>query len=35
MQNLVSVAGFYRDPKNIDEYKAGSSFLANLNNEIG
>lgn len=35
MQKLVSVAGFYRDIKNLDEYKTGSSFLANLNNEVG
>tara|TARA_B110000285_G_C14981865_1_gene541805 strand:- start:74 stop:478 length:405 start_codon:yes stop_codon:yes gene_type:complete len=32
---LVSIAGFYRDTKHIDEYKTGSSFLANLNNEVG
>jgi hypothetical protein len=35
MQKLVSVAGFYRDTTNMDEYKSKSSFLANLNNEVG
>jgi hypothetical protein len=34
LQDTLAVAGYFRDPDDLESYKKGSTFLASLNNEI-